>query len=79
MVEKPYSELLVLGELERLLASREFVSAGRAARFLRYAVERSLADDRDGLKESVIWSFYILSSGGVDELAGIGEKAEFCE
>jgi hypothetical protein len=25
------------------------------------------------------WSFYILSSGGVDELAGIGVKAEFCE
>jgi hypothetical protein len=25
------------------------------------------------------WSFYILSSGGGDELAGIGVKAKFCE
>ena len=70
MVEKPYSDLLVLGELERLLASREFVSAGRAARFLRYAVERSLADDRDGLKESVIGKEVF------DRRAGYDSKAE---
>jgi hypothetical protein len=69
-VEKPYSELLVLGELERLLASREFATAGRAARFLRYASERSLADDREGLKESVIGKEVF------DRRAGYDSKAE---
>ena len=44
----------VTGELNRLLASREFANAERLARFLKYVVERSLAGDRDSLKESVI-------------------------
>ena len=70
MLQKPYSELLVLGELDRLLASREFATADRAARFLRYAVERSLADDREGLKESVIGKEVF------DRRAGYDSKAE---
>ncbi|MBS1854518.1 MAG: PD40 domain-containing protein [Acidobacteria bacterium] len=41
-------------ELERILGSREFASAERLGRFLRYVVERTLAGDRDSLKESVI-------------------------
>ena len=44
----------VTGELNRLLASREFANAERLARFLKYVVERTLAGDRDSLKESVI-------------------------
>ncbi|MDE3166759.1 MAG: PD40 domain-containing protein, partial [Acidobacteriota bacterium] len=40
--------------LERILASREFANAERLGRFLRYVVERTLAGDRDSLKESVI-------------------------
>jgi Tol biopolymer transport system component len=44
----------VVGEMERILASREFANADRLARFLRYVVERTLAGDRDRLKESVI-------------------------
>lgn len=43
-----------MGELDRILASREFANADRLARFLRYVVERTLAGDRDRLKESVI-------------------------
>jgi Tol biopolymer transport system component len=47
-------EAEVLEELERILASREFAGAGRLCRFLRFVVSRTLAGDRDGLKESVI-------------------------
>jgi len=34
---------------------------------------------RVGRAEARLWSFYILSSGGGDKLAGIGLKTEFCE
>jgi len=44
----------VLDELNRILSGPEFASAGRVGPFLRYAVERTLAGDREGLKESVI-------------------------
>src|SRR5579864_8866486 len=52
----PCSEVEVRLELERLLRSKEFAGAGRAARFLKYVVEHSLADDRSALKEVVIGS-----------------------
>lgn len=44
----------VRAELNRILASREFAGAGRLCRFLRFVVERTLAGDRDSLKESII-------------------------
>ena len=50
----PCSEEEIKHELERLLASREFAHAGRLSRFLRFVVERTLAGDRESLKESVI-------------------------
>jgi Tol biopolymer transport system component len=53
-MSQQYSDREVLEELERLLASKGFAGANRAARFLRYVVERSLANDRAGLKEVVI-------------------------
>ncbi|SPE39005.1 hypothetical protein SBA3_3000035 [Candidatus Sulfopaludibacter sp. SbA3] len=48
------TEADVRAELDRILASREFAGADRLCRFLRFAVERTLAGDREGLKESVI-------------------------
>jgi Tol biopolymer transport system component len=48
------SEAEVREELQRLLDSREFAGAERLSRFLRFVVERTLAADRDSLKESVI-------------------------
>src|SRR5215471_1425641 len=50
----PLQEAAVLAELDRVLASREFSGADRLSRFLRFVVERTLAGDRDSLKESVI-------------------------
>jgi Tol biopolymer transport system component len=44
----------IIAEMNRLLASREFANAERLGRFLRYVVERTLAGDRDCLKESII-------------------------
>lgn len=44
----------IRGQLERILASAGFTSADRAARFLRYVVERTLAGEGDQLKEYVI-------------------------
>jgi len=41
-------------QLERLLASDAFLNARRLSRFLRYVVERSLAGERDRLKEYTI-------------------------
>ncbi len=48
------SEPEIRAELDRLLASREFSHADRLSRFLRFVVDRTLAGDRDSLKESVI-------------------------
>jgi TolB-like protein len=41
-------------ELERTLASKTFANSPRLARLLRYIVERSLAGDRESLKEYAI-------------------------
>ena len=48
------SEPEIRAELERLLATRNFAQADRLSRFLRFVVERTVAGDRDSLKESVI-------------------------
>jgi hypothetical protein len=53
-MSQQYSHREVLAELERVLASKGFAGASRAARFLKYVVDRSLANDRAGLKEVVI-------------------------
>jgi TolB-like protein len=42
---------LVVAELERILASRGFVTAGRQSRLLRHVVEKTLAGQADQLKE----------------------------
>src|SRR6266567_2267178 len=44
----------VRGELERILASKGFVSATRLRRFLTYVVEQRLAGRIDGIKELVL-------------------------
>lgn len=44
----------VRAELDRILSSSAFTSAGRLARLLRYVVERSLAGEGDQLKEYVL-------------------------
>lgn len=67
---QPQSDDRILEELERVLASREFVNAERAARFLRFAVERTLAGDRESLKESVI------GAAVFDRRIGYDPKAE---
>ncbi len=41
----------VQAELERVLSSRGFASAGRLSRLLRHAVEKTLAGETDQLKE----------------------------
>lgn len=41
----------VRAELERILASKGFASAGRLSRLLRYVVEKTLANEADQLKE----------------------------
>ena len=65
----PCSEQEIKEELERLLASREFSHAGRLSRFLRFVVERSLASDRDSLKESVIGAAVYDRGAGYDPKA----------
>jgi hypothetical protein len=44
----------IRGELEKILASPPFANSNRSRRFLRYAVESSLKDEDEPLKESVI-------------------------
>jgi adenylate cyclase len=46
--------VLVRAQLDRILASPEFSSAGRHSRLLRYLVERTLAGDGEQLKEYVL-------------------------
>jgi eukaryotic-like serine/threonine-protein kinase len=48
------SESRILEELELVLASRGFAASQRLSRFLRFIVERTLAGDRDSLKESIV-------------------------
>ena len=44
----------VRAELERILASKGFASAGRLSRLLRYVVDRTLANEADQLKEYAV-------------------------
>nr|ALS90726.1 protein of unknown function (DUF1049) [uncultured bacterium] len=44
----------VRAELERILASKGFVSAGRLSKLLRYVVDKTLAGDTGQLKEFVV-------------------------
>jgi Tol biopolymer transport system component len=62
----PYSEQEILEELDRLLASREFSQGERMSRFLRFVVLRTLAGDRDSLKESVIGNEVFDRGAGYD-------------
>jgi TolB-like protein len=48
------SEVAVRAELERILASRGFASAGRLSRLLRYVVDKTLANEADQLKEYAV-------------------------
>lgn len=48
-VEIPASD--VKAEVDRILASRGFANAGRLSRLLRYAVDKTLANEPDQLKE----------------------------
>ncbi|MGJ5815619.1 hypothetical protein [Paludibaculum fermentans] len=56
----------ILDELDRVLRSPEFASAGKVGPFLRFAVERTLAGDREALKESVIGSHVFGRAPGYD-------------
>jgi TolB-like protein len=47
----PIPEPEVRAEVDRILASRGFASAGRISRLLRYVVDKSLAGESDQLKE----------------------------
>lgn len=44
----------IRAQLDRILASDSFANAGRVSRLLRYVVERTLAGERDQLKEYVL-------------------------
>lgn len=44
----------VRAELERILASKGFASAGRLSRLLRYVVDKTLANEADQLKEYAV-------------------------
>ena len=44
----------IRAQLDRVLASAEFVNADRMSAFLRYVVERALAGDGDQIKEYAI-------------------------
>ena len=50
----PIPEPEVRAELDRILASRGFASAGRVSRLLRYVVDKSLAGESDQLKEYAV-------------------------
>ncbi len=54
MDQAPPSETAVRAQLERILASEAFASAGRHSRLLRYVVDRTLAGEGDQLKEYVL-------------------------
>ena len=41
-------------ELARVLSSKPFATAARSSRFLSYAIEKTLAGERDGIKELVL-------------------------
>jgi Tol biopolymer transport system component len=66
----PCSEQEIREELNRLVSSREFAQAGRLCRFLTFVVERTLAGDRESLKESVI------GTAVYDRAPGYDPKAE---
>jgi TolB-like protein len=51
-VEVPESD--VRAEVERILASKGFVNAGRLSRLLRYVVDKTLANQTDQLKEYAV-------------------------
>lgn len=44
----------VRAEVDRILASKGFVSAGRLSRLLRYAVDKTIAGEADQLKEYAV-------------------------
>jgi hypothetical protein len=44
----------IRAEVERVLASRGFASAGRLSRLLRYVVDKTLANEADQLKEYAV-------------------------
>ena len=48
------SQEVVGQQLQAVLASRSFVTATRARRFLTYIVEQTLAGQTDGIKELVL-------------------------
>ena len=50
----PIPESDVRAELERILSSRGFASAGRLSRLLRYVVEKTIAGESDQLKEYAV-------------------------
>jgi Tol biopolymer transport system component len=49
-----YERGAILQELQRILASEEFANSERLCRFLTFVVERSLAEESEQLKESVL-------------------------
>jgi TolB-like protein len=53
-------------QLERVLASETFATAGRLSRLLRYLVERTLAGEGDQLKEYVLGTEVFDRSGSYD-------------
>jgi Tol biopolymer transport system component len=65
----PVSEQEIRAELARLLASREFAHASRLCSYLTFVVERTLAGDRDSLKESVIGTVVYNRAPGYDPKA----------
>jgi TolB-like protein len=50
----PIPEPEVRAELDRILASKGFASAGRVSKLLRYVVEKTLAGESDQLKEYAV-------------------------
>ena len=48
------SDTDVKAEVERILASKGFASAGRLSRLLRYVVEKTLSGEADQLKEYAV-------------------------
>jgi hypothetical protein len=54
MQSRPPTPNAIRDELEKILASPPFAHSNRSRRFLRYAVEGSLKDGDEPLKESVI-------------------------
>lgn len=49
-----YDRGAILQELDRIVSSEEFCNSDRLCRFLTFVVERSLAEEGDQLKESVL-------------------------